>query len=206
MGTKRKASQIDPLTTEPQVRRSKRNTGVLNGEQTKKEVINVGIHEIKSVSAIKTSATNNADTKQTKSTKEATKPIKSVKQTAKAIINEKIDFYKDVIPIRTYGRSNNISQASDNQKQSIAPTKTVIVQSIKSKTATTKPTTKSDPVDKIQPASKVIKKKNDQAKKKGNLNLISPTQIEIRTNNANVKSVQSPTVSNVEAGGRKVIN
>ena len=195
MGAKRKASQISvPQQDQQERRRSKRNAAndkndepvisQLNGNQIKVTTTNKKLSNEIQPTAIKQSTT-------------AKKTIKTIKQTAKAIISEKIDFNKEIVPIRTYGKLN-LKNVQTN------PIKQPIVQSKRLANKNNAVSKADQIIDKISPISKTIAKKkvndSNNQKKKGNLTISSPSNA--------VKPIQSQaTISTIEqAGQNKVLS
>lgn len=206
MGTKRKAIQIQ-LAPEP--RRSRRNVEKSDVIELINKAVKLNGDELKEVSSVKVAkqAVKNTNAVSTKTTK-------------KAIDDEEIDFNKEFIPIRTYGKSN----LSD--KVAAPPTNSTPQSAAVAEVKVDEPKTRSNrltgkiniptqnKVDILKPA-KTIKKKTVeviQQKKKGNLTINSPPKIEIRATPAasNVRpSVPVTTVGNVSTiidGGQKKVS
>ena len=214
MGTKRKASQASlPVPQqEQQVRRSRRivsndkiDEEPANERLSEKAVLN-GDQNDKSIA--KTPAIQPKKSELNQPTNEPPKrgrgrPPKqtnlNTKQVAKAIIHEEIDFNKDVVPIRTYGKSivqsdaSKASTATSAVSKRVAATKSIV-----------KPSAIVNATTKLSPASRTIKKKIEPSgQRRGNLTIPSPpTKIEIRTTTTPVQS----TISTVESGGQKKVS
>jgi len=173
MSAKRKATQA--LLEEQQPRRSKRNAVETNFLQE-----------------TKTSKVLNGNTKAiAKST-----TSRQAKQPTKTIINDPVDFSKDVVPIRTYGKSDQTTISTSTRAASKL-------------TATSKQTVESTRPAILANSSKTIKKKATEVvqKKTGNLTINSPAS-KVQTSTANnvhpiTTFPQGLTV--LETGGQKKI-
>ena len=207
MGTKRKASQasLPVAQQEQQIRRSRRIVSndkydeeptnvkaVVNGDQrTDRKSANKPVIEPKTVEStvqpeVAPKRGRGRPPKQS---------LPNAKQVAKAIIHEKIDFNKDVVPIRTYGKS-------DPGKTDEQPVATALSKRVAATKATMKPNAVANSAVKISPASRTIKKKIEPSGlRRGNLTIQSPAKVEVQTSTTQVQ----PTISTIEGGGQKKV-
>lgn len=222
MGTKRKASQASlPVPQqEQQVRRSRRivSNDKIDEEPAndKADVLN-GDHQTDSKPTEKqtTNQPKKAETKTVQPTAAAAAPrrgpgrpskqsLLTAKQATKAIVHEKIDFNKDMVPIRTYGKADQSGKSSETTSGSQVTT--ALTKRAAATKATVKPnTTAASPLAKLSPASRTIKKKFEpvsQGGRKGNLTISTPTKIEIHTSSTPVP----PVISTTEGGGQKKVS